>query len=31
MFRSRPVEDPVELDSLMRIFSEMLTDTDFEM
>ena len=26
-----PVEDPVELDSLMRIFSEMLTDTDFEM
>ena len=25
------VEDPVELDSLMRIFSEMLTDTDFEM
>ena len=25
-----PVEDPVELDSLMRIFSEMLTDTDFE-
>ena len=24
-----PVEDPVELDSLMRIFSEMLTDTDF--
>ena len=26
-----PVEDPVELDSLMRIFSEMLTDTAFEM
>lgn len=25
-----PVEDPVELDSLMRIFSEMLTDTEFE-
>ena len=26
-----PVEDPVELESVMRIFSEMLTDTDFEM
>ena len=25
-----PVEDPMELDSLMRIFSEMLTDTEFE-
>ena len=26
-----PVEDPVELESVMRIFSEMLTDTEFEM
>ncbi len=26
-----PVEDPIELDSLMRIFSEMLTDTDIEL
>ena len=26
-----PVGDPVELESVMRIFSEMLTDTEFEM